>query len=61
MEKVNVVERGAITERGSHDDLLAAGGVYAQLVRRQLAAPSQHAEAAPPTPGGDQPPPLLAV
>ena len=31
-----VLEDGAIVERGDHDDLVALGGRYAQLYRRQL-------------------------
>lgn len=33
-----VVERGRIIERGSHDQLLARGGLYARLYRDQFAA-----------------------
>ena len=32
-----VLDNGAITERGSHDELLAAGGTYAHLYRLQAA------------------------
>ncbi|HTC69231.1 MAG TPA: ATP-binding cassette domain-containing protein, partial [Acidothermaceae bacterium] len=32
-----VLDNGAITERGSHDELLAAGGTYANLYRLQAA------------------------
>ncbi len=35
-DEVAVVQGGVIAERGSHDGLLAAGGVFAALVRRQL-------------------------
>ncbi len=35
-DQVVVLERGRIVERGSHRDLLAHGGVYADLHRRQL-------------------------
>jgi ATP-binding cassette subfamily B protein len=31
-----VLDEGAIVERGSHEDLLARGGLYAALVRSQL-------------------------
>ncbi|SCD66481.1 ABC transporter ATP-binding protein [Streptomyces sp. PpalLS-921] len=34
-----VVEAGRIAERGTHDELLAAGGRYAQLYRTQFARP----------------------
>lgn len=33
-----VMERGAIVEQGSHDELLAAGGAYARLYASQFAA-----------------------
>ncbi|MFD7993449.1 ABC transporter ATP-binding protein [Streptomyces mexicanus] len=37
-----VVEAGRIVERGTHDDLLAAGGRYAQLYRTQFAQQPRH-------------------
>ncbi|PSC71292.1 ATP-binding cassette sub-family B member 9 [Micractinium conductrix] len=39
--RIVVIQHGQVAEQGSHEALLEAGGVYAQLVRRQLArAPS---------------------
>ncbi len=35
-----VVQHGQVREQGTHEQLLEAGGVYAQLVRRQLAKSS---------------------
>lgn len=40
-----VVEGGRIVERGRHDDLLAAGGRYAELYRTQIAPPPAEAAA----------------
>lgn len=33
-----VIDQGRVVEAGSHDQLMAAGGAYAKLVRRQLVA-----------------------
>jgi ATP-binding cassette, subfamily B, multidrug efflux pump len=35
-DQVLVMQAGRIVERGTHDDLLARGGVYAELYRRQF-------------------------
>lgn len=36
--RIITVERGEITEEGTHDDLIRAGGRYADLYRRQMGA-----------------------
>ncbi len=36
-DQILVIDDGQIVQRGSHDDLLAAGGVYADLYNRQFA------------------------
>ncbi|CAL8472139.1 g11681 [Coccomyxa elongata] len=38
-DEVAVIDGGVIVERGTHPDLLAKGGAYAVLVRRQLSGP----------------------
>jgi ATP-binding cassette subfamily B protein/subfamily B ATP-binding cassette protein MsbA len=38
--QILVVDAGKIVERGTHDELVAAGGVYAELHRRQFRAAS---------------------
>jgi ATP-binding cassette subfamily B protein len=35
-----VIEDGRVAERGTHSSLLAAGGLYADLYRRQFRAPA---------------------
>ena len=37
-DRIVVLDEGRVAEIGSHDALLARGGLYAQLVSRQLAA-----------------------
>lgn len=34
--QIAVVHKGSIFERGTHDELVTKGGVYAQLVQRQM-------------------------
>ena len=37
-DRILVVDEGRIVERGTHDQLLARGGLYARLYRDQFAA-----------------------
>eukprot|EP00892_Ulva_mutabilis_P004272 jgi/Ulvmu1/2216/UM013_0062.1 len=39
-DEIVVMDDGAVCERGSHGDLVAAGGLYATMWSRQLASPS---------------------
>ncbi|MEU9184395.1 ABC transporter ATP-binding protein [Streptomyces sp. NPDC048484] len=41
-DQILVVEAGHIVERGTHDELLAAGGRYAELYRTQFDKPGSH-------------------
>ncbi len=43
-DQIAVVEHGRIVERGTHDELLAAGGRYAELYRTQFADGSDGAD-----------------
>jgi len=36
-EQILVMDQGRVTERGKHDQLLARGGLYAELYRTQFA------------------------
>ncbi|NUO46376.1 MAG: ABC transporter ATP-binding protein [Streptomyces sp.] len=39
-DQIIVLDQGRIAERGTHDELLALGGLYAELYRTQFAAPA---------------------
>ena len=45
-DQILVVDDGRIVERGRHDELLAAGGLYAELYRTQFAT-QEHPATAP--------------
>ena len=45
--RIVVIQHGQVAEQGSHEELLEAGGVYANLVRRQLARAPSTASLAP--------------
>ena len=47
-DQILVLDRGRIVERGRHDDLLAAGGLYQELYETQYARTS-------PVPAGPAP------
>jgi ATP-binding cassette subfamily B protein len=46
VDRIYVLHKGRIVESGSHDDLLARGGVYQRLYRLQYARPDEGAAAA---------------
>jgi ATP-binding cassette subfamily B protein len=37
-DKILVLSEGAIVEQGRHDELIQRGGMYYQLVQKQLSA-----------------------
>jgi ATP-binding cassette subfamily B protein len=41
-DQILVIDAGKVTERGTHDELLAAGGLYADLYRTQFARRPSH-------------------
>ena len=41
-DQILVVEAGRIRERGRHEDLLAADGLYAELYRTQFARQAEY-------------------
>jgi ATP-binding cassette, subfamily B, bacterial len=43
-DQILVIDQGAIIERGPHDELLAAGGLYADLYRTQFARQPQNGQ-----------------
>ena len=40
------MEDGAVIERGTHDELMAAQGAYYDMVQRQLKSSEEHATSA---------------
>jgi ABC-type multidrug transport system fused ATPase/permease subunit len=43
--KILVLKDGVVAEEGTHDELIARGGFYAELYRVQIGAPTAHANA----------------
>lgn len=42
--QILVIDKGRIVETGTHDSLLQLGGVYAELIKRQLSSNSDFLE-----------------
>jgi ATP-binding cassette, subfamily B, bacterial len=56
-DQILVIDDGRVRERGQHDDLLAGGGLYADLYRTQFARQEPAAAGLRPGPPGHRPPP----
>jgi ABC-type multidrug transport system fused ATPase/permease subunit len=41
-DKILVLKDGVVFEEGTHDELVARGGFYAELYRVQFGQPSEH-------------------
>jgi ATP-binding cassette subfamily B protein len=50
-DEILVVHAGRVAERGTHDELLARGGLYAELYRTQFSRPGDPS-GSPVSPGG---------
>lgn len=40
-DRIVVLDHGRVAEQGKHDELIARGGTYAQLIGAQLAMPGE--------------------
>jgi ATP-binding cassette, subfamily B, bacterial len=56
-DQILVIDEGRVRERGQHDELLAAGGLYADLYRTQFARQEPVGAGQWPGPPGTHPPP----
>ena len=57
--QILVVDAGRIRERGTHEELLAAGGLYADLYRTQFAQRRTNGDSPAPARHGDMPAPPM--
>jgi ATP-binding cassette subfamily B protein len=56
-DQILVIDDGRVRERGQHDELLASGGLYADLYRTQFARQERAGAGLRPGPPGGHPPP----
>ncbi|HEY4851156.1 MAG TPA: ABC transporter ATP-binding protein [Streptosporangiaceae bacterium] len=56
-DQILVIDDGRVRERGQHDELLASGGLYADLYRTQFARQEPARAGLRPGPPGEHPPP----
>ncbi|MEV0263414.1 ABC transporter ATP-binding protein [Streptomyces sp. NPDC050617] len=60
-DQILVIDKGRVRERGTHEELLELGGLYAELYRTQFSRQSRHADGVPAAEHSDDAPVLEAA